>query len=118
MNRTPLPAAPANAIFVIHPYKVGNSWVFDDDRVGLVREPFVAGADTLLELFAKGRTEMDVLFSTNEFPGFECKVTKTRGEAESGTYYWSEDLKQEIWLCPAQSLYLNPSPNTIYMQTK
>lgn len=24
-------------------------WVFDDDRVGLDREPFVAGADTMID---------------------------------------------------------------------
>ena len=31
-----------NAIFVIKPYKWNGMWVFDDERVGLDKEPFVA----------------------------------------------------------------------------
>ena len=38
-----------NAIFVIKPYKWNGMWVFDDERVGLVKEPFVAGADTMID---------------------------------------------------------------------
>ena len=36
-----------NAINVIFPYKWNGVWVFDDERVGLEKEPFVAGADVL-----------------------------------------------------------------------
>ena len=39
-----------NSITVIKPYKWEGQWVFDDDRVGLDKEPFVAGADTLIDL--------------------------------------------------------------------
>jgi hypothetical protein len=38
-----------NAIFVIKPYKWNGMWVFDDERVGLDKEPFVAGADTMID---------------------------------------------------------------------
>ena len=38
-----------NAIMVIHPYKHEGMWVFDDESVELVREPFVAGADEIIE---------------------------------------------------------------------
>ena len=34
-----------NSIFVIKPYKWEGMWVFDDAAVGLVREPFVGGAE-------------------------------------------------------------------------
>jgi hypothetical protein len=37
-----------NAINVSGPYKHLGMWVFDDPRAGLVQEPFVAGADTML----------------------------------------------------------------------
>jgi hypothetical protein len=40
---------PMNAINVISPYKHIGMWVFDDARVGLMQEPFVAGADTLID---------------------------------------------------------------------
>jgi len=37
-----------NSIFVIKPYKWESMWVFDDANVGLVKEPFVGGADTMI----------------------------------------------------------------------
>ena len=45
-----------NAISVIFPYKYLGLWVFDDEKTGLIQEPFVAGADTLIDraLAAKG----------------------------------------------------------------
>ena len=38
-----------NALMVIYPYKYQGMWVFDDEAVGLVREPFVSGADDIIE---------------------------------------------------------------------
>ena len=38
-----------NAINVISPFKHHGMWVFDDPRVGLVQEPFVAGTDTMID---------------------------------------------------------------------
>jgi hypothetical protein len=38
-----------NSINIIAPYKYYGSWVFDDARVGLQQEPFVAGADIMME---------------------------------------------------------------------
>src|SRR4249919_3679921 len=38
-----------NAINVIAPYKSLGMWVFDDPRVGLVQEPFVSGADSMID---------------------------------------------------------------------
>jgi hypothetical protein len=38
-----------NEIYVISPYKHHGTWVFDDARVGLLQEPFVAGADTWMD---------------------------------------------------------------------
>ena len=35
---------PVNSLFVIAPYKYEGMWVFDDPRVGLSREPFIAGS--------------------------------------------------------------------------
>lgn len=38
-----------NSIFVIKPYKWEGFWVFDDPSVGLVKEPFVGGADSIID---------------------------------------------------------------------
>ena len=39
-----------NSIFVIKPYKWLNMWVFDDHDLDLVREPFVSGTDTMIDV--------------------------------------------------------------------
>ncbi len=41
-----------NSINVIAPYKHLGMWIFDDERVGLVKEPFVAGADAMMDRIA------------------------------------------------------------------
>lgn len=38
-----------NAINLIVPYRYEGMWVFDDPRVGLDKEPFVSGADTMID---------------------------------------------------------------------
>jgi hypothetical protein len=38
-----------NTIGIIVPYKYEGMWVFDDPAIGLHREPFVAGIDTMID---------------------------------------------------------------------
>jgi hypothetical protein len=38
-----------NEINVIEPYRYLEMWVFDDPKVGLSAEPFVGGADTMID---------------------------------------------------------------------
>ena len=38
-----------NQIQIIAPYFVHGTWVFDDDRVGLVQEPFVSGVPEMID---------------------------------------------------------------------
>jgi hypothetical protein len=48
--------------------------VFDDERVGLVEEPFVSDADTFLSFLVEdipdARNGFRLLFSTAPFPGY------------------------------------------------
>ena len=39
-----------NAINLIVPYRYEGMWVFDDARSGLDKEPFVSGADTMIDV--------------------------------------------------------------------
>ena len=39
-----------NSIFVIKPYRWEGMWVFDDPYVGLVKESFVSGAVTMIDV--------------------------------------------------------------------
>jgi len=46
-----------NAIRAIHPFRHEGLWVFDDEAVGLPQEPFVSGADGILDRLAAGILE-------------------------------------------------------------
>ena len=42
-----------NSLFAIAPYKFEEFWVFDDPSVGLRQEPFVSGADVIMDLLTE-----------------------------------------------------------------
>ena len=108
-----------NALTVINPYKYEGMWVFDDERAGLVREPFIAGADVLIDkaLEAKGIKNGDkgfrLIFSAGEFPGYDFMFRWVR-EGDGGNWYYSDDFDMEGWLCPALFAYFDLAPKQIY----
>lgn len=114
---------PQNAIAVIKPYRWEGLWVFDDDRVGLVKEPFVAGADTLIDIAIakKGIENADkgflLFFSADPFPGADFHLEWVRAESSGNVYVWRE-TDQEGWLCPALLKYFDAPPADLYVQLK
>ncbi len=109
----------ANAINVIYPYKYEGMWVFDDEKAGLDKEPFVEGADTMIDrvLATKGLENPEagfrLIFSSGEFPRYDVKVDWVR-EGEGGNWYKSEEFQMEGWLCPALFEYFDEAPKQIY----
>jgi hypothetical protein len=110
-----------NAINVIQPYWYLDMWVFDDPRVGLSAEPFVGGADTMIDRVTSHITNaklgFNMLFSGTPFPGYQFRL-EWRREEGSGNVYYSEDLGAEGWLCPALFRYFDERPGEIYVQVK
>jgi hypothetical protein len=108
-----------NSIIAIHPYKYEGMWVFDDPAVGLRQEPFVAGADTVIdrmvESIPNAETGFTLLFSANPFPGCQAEFEWRRAEA-GGNWYYSRALGMEGWLCPALFKYFESAPAKIYAQ--
>ena len=108
-----------NAMIAIYPYKHQGLWVFDDESVGLNQEPFVAGADTLIDraVAHKNIRNADdgfrLLFSSGQFPGFDFKFTWLR-EGDGGNWYHSADFDMEGWLCPALFKYFDAAPAEIF----
>lgn len=43
----------SNSILVIFPYRYQGTWVFDDERVGLVQEPFIEGMPEMIDIFVQ-----------------------------------------------------------------
>jgi hypothetical protein len=110
-----------NAINMISPYKHLGMWVFDDPRVELVQEPFVAGADTMIDRVVADIPDAEcgflLVFSSSPFPGHRYRLDWRRSEG-GGNWYYSEDLETEGWLCPALLRYFAEAPRQLYVQVK
>lgn len=110
-----------NTINVIAPYKYHGMWVFDDARVGLVQEPFVSGADVLIDRAVVTIPDAEagflLLFSASPFPGHELRLEWRRIDA-GGNWYYSPEFRLEGWLCPALLRYFEEAPRQIYVQVK
>jgi hypothetical protein len=110
-----------NSIFVIKPYKWSGLWVFDDPNVGLVREPFVCGADTMIDVASRHIPNADkgflVVFSASYFPDAQITWERVREEGGGNVYRWAE-RHMEGWLCPALQRYFAEAPEKLYIQVK
>jgi hypothetical protein len=110
-----------NAIHVIAPYKQLGLWMFDDARVGLFQEPFVSGADRMIDNavadIENAESGFVLLFSSNAFPGHQIILERGRAEA-GGHWYYSPQFKLDGWLCPALFKYFETAPQTIYVQVR
>jgi len=111
-----------NAINVIAPYKHHGMWVFDDARVGLAQEPFVAGADTMIDRvvadIADAERGFTLIFSGTPFPGHQHRLDWLRADPDGGNWYYSDEFGMEGWLCPALFKYFEEAPKRIYVQVK
>ena len=110
-----------NSILVIHPYKIQGVWVFDDPAVGLEREPFISGADVILDRMADGipnaEAGMTVYFAEQPFPRAQYEL-EWRREEFAGNWYYCPALGLEGWLCPALFKYFESAPKRIFAQVK
>jgi len=65
-------------------------WVFDDEKVDLIQEPFVSGADEIIDIMVKDIPDADngfiLMFSATSFPGHQA-VFEWRREDQGGNWY-------------------------------
>ena len=112
-----------NQINVIAPYWLESieTWVFDDERVGLVQEPFVSGIpemiDDIVRDIPNARAGFRLVFSTAPFPGFHRKLMWVREEM-GGNWYHSDELAADGWLCPALFRYFDLAPRELYVKAE
>src|SRR5437016_3411369 len=110
-----------NALMVIVPYKYEGLWVFDDAAVGLSKEPFIAGIDTLIDKATANIPDAQhgfrAIFSERQFPGANFKLEWRRTES-GGNWYYSPEFKQGGWLCPALFKYFKNAPREIYVKVE
>jgi hypothetical protein len=110
-----------NAIHMISPYLYEGEWVFDDERVGLTKEPFVEGIpemiDELVADIPDAKNGFILYFSDQPMPDTEVVLRWRRTEFD-GNWYWAEAYQKEGWLCPALFKYYDKAPEKIYVKAK
>jgi hypothetical protein len=111
-----------NAIHTILCYWTGSTWAFDDAARGIIREPFVSGADSILTLAALRAGVQDprtngftLTFSEQPFPGFQACAARGLPE-HSG--FWYTSMGVDGWLCPALFKFFEAAPLHIYFMVK
>ena len=76
-----------NTINVIAPYKHLGMWVFDDPRVGLSQEPFVSGADAMIDRVVADIPNADsgfrLIFAAVS-PGHQYQLDWIRADEDGG----------------------------------
>jgi hypothetical protein len=110
-----------NSIIQLNVFKDEGQWVFNDPDVGLIKEPFVAGADTLIEkVLPEGAQKGALTFSDNYFPTrhYVLDMVKDNSSTNEGTYYHCKELNHDLWLCPALLKYFKTPPKKIYFKIK
>lgn len=110
-----------NSLYVLKPYRYQASWVFDDESVGLLREPFVLGIDDMIDRMVTGIPNAEqgfrLIFSPMPFPGYAAKLDWRREEA-GGNWYHSPTYGIEGWLCPALFKYFDVAPKEFYAKAE
>jgi hypothetical protein len=108
-----------NSLFAIAPYKYEGFWVFDDPGVGLRQEPFVSGADQIIDILTENIPDaasgFRLVFSAQPFPGSTARFDWARPELGGNWYTW-EERGIEGWLCPALFKYFEQAPKEIYVK--
>ena len=106
---------------VIYPYLDEEIWVFDDDRAGLIREPFVSGIPQMIDLMVADIPNAEwgfkLFFSQNPFPEYQAELTWLREEHGGHWYRWAAK-NMEGWLCPALFRYFSETPQKIYCKAE
>ena len=111
----------ANILGVIQPYWYQDTWVFDDESVGLEKEPFVQGVPEMIDHLVKdildARGGFMLLFSSQAFAGYQAELTRVK-EEYGGYWYKAKDLGTEGWLCPALFNYFDTAPESLYVKAE
>ena len=109
------------SVNLIAPYKYSGMWVFDDPEVGLLREPFVGGADTIIDQLVVGipcaESGFAMIFCDGPFPGYDVHLKWVRADGDGNRYY-SERLDREGWLCPALLKYFEHPPRDLFIELR
>jgi hypothetical protein len=107
-----------NSLFVIFPYWLHGTWVFDDAKRKLDAEPFVMGIPEMINKMVRiagipnAKDGFRLIFSNQPFPGYQTKLDWVKKES-GGNWYKNED-GNEGWLCSALFKFYSKAPLNLY----
>ena len=120
-----------NSIFSLTAYRHNDMWVFDDEERGLVKEPFVHGADTMFDFMSGNvlpgvnNTRCSIAFSANPMLNNDVHVKHIEdlGEDMGDIYEVVSAFTSaatsfdgfQFWLCPALLSFFDKAPENIYV---
>lgn len=107
-----------NSIMMLTPRLENGQWVFDDAAVGLIREPFVGDANTLIDRMTARMAVMDrgfnLLFSEGPFPIATITLDLVETDPTGSVYKCEQHPDLRVWLCPALFRYFPKAPPRIW----
>ena len=96
-------------------------WVFDDSGDGLSAEPFVGGADTMIDRVTRHIPDAERGFNV-VFPGIHVPDhqhhLQWQKEEGTGDVYHVEELGAEGRLCPVLLRCFDERPSNVHVQVK
>ena len=111
----------ANSLRVIEPYWYQNAFVFDDEAMGLDKEPFVQGIPGIIDYLIKdipdARSGFRLLFSPQPFSGYQAELKRIKQEYD-GYGYKVKDEGELGWCCTVLVRYFEAAPDLLYIKAE
>jgi hypothetical protein len=110
-----------NEIQIIKPYRLLDTWVFDDESLEIKKEPFVAGIPDIIDELVKDIPNAEkgfkLFFSDKPFPGYQVKLDWERAEY-GGNWYRCAKYNKSGWLCACMYNYMAEAPKNFYAKAE
>ena len=110
-----------SSLRVIAPFRYEGMWVFDDPDIGLDKEPFVEGSDTMLDWLARdiadAGTGFLLSFAPAPFPGYQ-EVIHWMEEEYCSHWYCLEEPQIRSCLGSVLLKYFDPAPDELYIMAE
>jgi hypothetical protein len=111
----------ANILRVVEPYWYQDAFVFDDEAMGLDKEPFLLSIPGLMHYLVKdipdARSGFRLLFSSQPFAGYQAELTRVK-EEDDGYCYEVKDEGELGWCCTVLVRYFEAAPDSLYIKAE
>ena len=108
-----------NQINVLHIFKENGVWMFNDEEIGLFKEPFVSSMGDIIEMFVDGRDKFKAFISHSPIHQGTLILQRIEDGMDGLYRIYDNDPSSVIgWLCPALLKYFEYYPKFIYVKIK